>query len=248
MRPLRLRLSVLVIGWAAVVAVGAQGRTPPSDAQLRAAVTRSLQDHRLQRGKDPQVDVSGGIVTLRGQVRSLWEKDETIKWARAVEGVTTLVSDLVIARAESDKKISDAIGDRVLHYGRFTVFDDISARVRDGVVTLEGVVTAQAKANDIQDMTSRIQGVQALRNQIRVYQTSQSDDQLRATIARQIFQDADLERYARESNPPIRIIVEHGQVTLKGFVYAALDKQRIDAIVRPIFGILKLENQLQVVR
>ena len=248
MRNLRLLPILVLLGAPVAIAGAAQNRTPTSDKQLQTAVLRSLQDHHLQRGKDPQVEVLDGTVTLSGQVRSLWEKEETIKWARAVDGVSKLISDLVIARAESDKKISEALGDRVLHYGRYTVFDDISALVRDGVVTLEGVVTAQEKSDDIQDMAARIQGVQRLTNNIRVYPASQSDDQLRLTIAQRIFADPDLERYSRESNPPIRIIVERGRVTIKGFVYSALDKQRVDNLVRDIVGILKFEDQLQVAR
>jgi osmotically-inducible protein OsmY len=224
----------------------AYAETPPSDRQLQAAVIKSLQDHHLVRGKDPQVEASGGTVMLSGQVRSLWEKEETIKWSRAVAGVKTLVSDLEIARAESDKKISDTLGERVLHYGRYTVFDDISGRVLNGAVTLEGAVTAEEKSNDIQEMAARIQGVQAVTNKLRVYPASQADDRLRAAVAQRIFGDPDLVRYAQQVNPPIHIIVEHGTVMLKGFVDSMVDKQRVDSRVRDIFGLQKLDNQLQI--
>jgi hyperosmotically inducible protein len=218
------------------------------DRQLQAAVVRTLQDHKIRRGNNVQVMASGSTVTLSGEVRSLWEKNEAIRLARAVEGVSTLVSDLTIAMAESDKKIVEALTDRVLHYGRYSVFDDIDARVKNGVVTLGGFVTDPVKSDDILDMASRIQGVQSVQNHLEAYPVSQSDDRLRVELATRIYQHPDLQDYARQANPPIHIIVMNGRVTLKGYVYAPLDKQRIEGLVRENIGVMKLDDQLQIAR
>jgi len=194
------------------------------------------------------VMVENGTVTLSGEVRSVWEKNEAIRLARQVEGVHMLVSDLTIARAESDKKISDDLTKGVLHYARYGIFDDLSSVVRDGVVRLEGLVTAPAKATDIEDIASRIQGVQAVQNEIQTTPVSQSDDALRNRLALQIYQNPDLATYAGQANPPIHIIVVNGRVTLKGFAPSALVKQQVEFIVRGTSGVFKFDSQLQLAR
>lgn len=211
-------------------------------------VVGTLQQHRLRRGNNPQVTVQDGTVRLEGEVRSLWEKNEAIALARKVEGVQTLVSALTIARAESDKKISDELTDKVLHYARYGIFDDLSSIVRNGVVRFEGVVTLPKKAEDIEDLASRIQGVQAVENEIKPLPVSQSDDALRSELAYRIFQYPDLAIYAGRANPPIHIIVMNGRVTLKGFVPSALMKQEVEFIARGVEGIFTFDSQLQVAR
>lgn len=230
------------------IAARTQSRPAPSDERIRTLVVDTLQQHRLRRGNNPAVAVENAAVTLSGEVRSLWEKNEAIKLALQVEGVQRLVSDLTIARAESDQRISDELTERVLHYARFGIFDDLSSNVRNGVVRLEGLVTSPTKATDIADLASRIQGVQAVQNEIKPLPVSQSDDALRYTLASQIFQNPDLAIYAGQANPPIHIIVMNGRVTLKGFAPSALVKQQVEFIVRSTPGVLKFESQLQATR
>ena len=211
-------------------------------------VVDTLQQHRLRRGDNPQVAVQDGTVRLEGQVRSLWEKNETIKLARQVEGVRTLVSALTIIRAESDKRISDQLTERVQHYARYGMFDDLSSTVRNGVVRFEGLVTSPDKAEDLEDLASRIQGVQAIENDIKPFPVSRSDDALRFELASRIFAYPDLAIYAGRANSPIHIIVMNGRVTLKGFVASAFVKQQVEFIARSVEGIFKFDSQLQVVR
>ena len=50
------------------------------------------------------------------------------------------------------------------------------------------------------------------------------DDQLRVQVARSIFRDPVLSRYAMQAVPPIHIIVENGHVTLEGVVSTEMEK------------------------
>src|ERR1700694_1067856 len=121
-------IALVVVLAMASAASGAQPRSP-SDQQIQTEVTRQLQDHHLRRGDNPTVAVTDSTVTLTGQVQSLWEKNDAIQVARKVDGVRRLISDLTIARAESDKAIAEAITKRVLQYDRYTIFDDVNVGV-----------------------------------------------------------------------------------------------------------------------
>jgi osmotically-inducible protein OsmY len=247
MRNLR-RMHVLAV----VLALGATEGTAraqsqaPGDQRIQAAVVRKLQDEKLRRGNDPAVTVTDGVVTLTGQVRSLWEKEAAIEAVRKTSGVTKTVIDLAIAQAENDRAIADQLRNRVLGYTRYSIFDDINARVENGAVTLDGMVTDSSKASDVREMAARIQGVQAVQNNLKTYAASQSDDRLRAELARRIFQNPSLQTYATALNPSIHIIVDHSAVTLIGFVNSAMDKQQVESVVRGTPGILKVSNELKV--
>src|SRR5580692_12015902 len=118
----------------------AQSQTA-SDQRIQTAVVRKLQDEKLRRGNNLEVMVKDGVVTLTGQVRSLWEKEATIEAVRKINGVTTTVSDVTIAQAENDRAIADELRKRVFGYTRYSIFDDINASVENGAVRLDGIVT-----------------------------------------------------------------------------------------------------------
>src|SRR5471032_795379 len=47
----------------------------------------------------------------------------------------------------------------VNHYAQFTIFDDVSATVKDGVVTLIGRVTMPYKKSDLEKRIAKLDGV-----------------------------------------------------------------------------------------
>ena len=64
----------------------------------------------------------------------------------------------------------------VNRYTQFTIFDDVNASVKDGVVTLTGKVTMPYKQHDIEKRVAKIDGVRQVRDQINVLPVSQFDD------------------------------------------------------------------------
>ena len=105
---------------------------------------------------------------------------------------------------------------RCWRYPQFTIFDDVSAVVADGVVTLKGKVTMPFKKHDIEKRVAKVPGVTHVENRIGVLPVSQFDDELRYAVARAIYGSSAFWHYASMVNPPIHIIVEGGRVTLTG--------------------------------
>jgi osmotically-inducible protein OsmY len=137
------------------------------------------------------------------------------------------VSAAVASADTGDRKNFDLFNDvsrSVNHYSQFTIFDDVSATVKDGVVTLVGRVTMPYKKNELEKRVAKVDGVRQVRDQITVLPVSQSDDQLRYRIARTIYGNPNFWNYAIGANPSIHIIVEHGHVTLTGVVNSDVDR------------------------
>src|SRR3989475_10239368 len=86
-----------------------------------------------------------------------------------------------------DFQIFKDVAASVDRYTRFTIFDDVSASVKDGVVTLTGKVTMPYKRDDIEKRVAKVNGVVTVRDQITVLPVSQFDDDLRYRIARSIY-------------------------------------------------------------
>jgi hyperosmotically inducible protein len=123
-----------------------------------------------------------------------------------------------------DLQIANDVSKAVNRYSYFTIFDDVTIAVRDGVVTLGGKVTMPYKRDDIEKRVLKVEGVRDVRDQIGVLPVSLNDESLRTRIARAIYGNANFWNYAVMPNPPIHIIVEHGRVTLTGVVQSDVDR------------------------
>jgi hyperosmotically inducible protein len=131
------------------------------------------------------------------------------------------------AGAATDRKDFQLLKDvatSVDRYVHFTIFDDVNANVKDGVVTLTGRVTMPYKKDDIEKRVAKIDGVRGVQDKISVLPVSQFDEQLRVRIARAIYSNANFWNYAIMPNPPIHIVVERGRVRLTGVVNSDVDR------------------------
>ena len=164
----------------------------------------------------------------------------------AVAGVLLMAN---VALAESidtrkDFQVLKDVATSVERYTRFTIFDDVSASVKDGVVTLTGKVTMPYKRSDIEQRVAKVNGVVTVRDQITVLPVSQFDDELRYRIARSIYSNSNFWNYAIMANPPIHIVVDHGRVTLTGVVQNNVDRMLARSLATQ-FGAFSVTNALK---
>jgi hyperosmotically inducible periplasmic protein len=123
-----------------------------------------------------------------------------------------------------DEQIAKAIRHEVVTYPYYSIFDDINYRIANGQVELIGAVNQPFKKKDIERLVFKIPGVNSVANGLKVLPTSIEDDRLRLQIARAIYRDPALSRYAIQAVPPVHIIVDNGHVTLTGVVSNELEK------------------------
>ncbi|HUF23666.1 MAG TPA: BON domain-containing protein [Vicinamibacterales bacterium] len=105
-----------------------------------------------------------------------------------------------------------------------TVFDHVAASATGGVVTLTGKVTSTSKRDQLETEVATVPGVRQVVNRIGVLSSSAADDALRHRVARAIYGHASFRRYAAMTQPPIRILVDGGRVTLAGDVRTAVER------------------------
>jgi hypothetical protein len=206
----RVRWGFLAAVLLAGPVAAAQQHTPLTDQQIQSQVEHRLSEKPLA---SVTVAVRNRVVTLTGIVANVWAKNETIEQARGIHDVESVVSEITIARGESDLATADEIAKRVRRYVFYTIFDDVSGTVSDGTVTLRGRVTMPYKAQEIAELASRVHGVQDVINEIGTLPVSTFDEQLRYAIAAGIYRDPLFWNYAIQVNPPIHVVVEHGRVT-----------------------------------
>jgi osmotically-inducible protein OsmY len=214
--------------------------------RLEREVREELRGERDLRRLD--VTVAGMEVTLTGEVETFWSKSEAIRRALEVDGVETVVSEIEIPPAESDEKLVEEVVKAMQRYPYYTLFDYLDGRINGGAVTLMGKVTSERdKAGELFERVAKVPGVQDVQNQIETLTPSSADNNLRRTIARQIFGSTHFQRFSTQRNPPFHIIVENSVVTLVGYVQGEIEFREMEQIVRHTQGVLRVVNQLQTV-
>jgi hyperosmotically inducible periplasmic protein len=145
---------------------------------------------------------------------------------------------------------SASVDERVRHalatIPYYNVFDDLSFRVDNGVVTLFGEVTQPVVKDDAGSSVKHIEGVTAVNNEIEVLPLSPFDNQIRRATYRAIYGYPALQRYAEGVVPAIHIIVKDGHVTLKGVVATEMDKQIAFMRANGVPNVFSVDNDLQV--
>ena len=150
------------------------------------------------------------------------------------------------AATPNDADIAKGVRHEVLMYSHFTMWDDVNFRVNSGNVELFGAVSQPFKKDDIRRLVQSIPGVASVTNEIKVLPLSPFDDRLRLQVARAIYRDSVLSKYAMDPAHPIRIIVANGHVTLYGAVDSAMDKNVAGIRAGQVFGAFSVDNKLVV--
>ncbi len=234
-----LTLYLVQPGLAVAGAAAVQRSEAAVAEEVRRAISAEGELRRLS------VSVAGSEVTLSGSVPTLWVKQDAIKRALKVDGVETVVSDIELPRLKSDFNLASNIGSAIGGYLHYTIFDYVDGVIRNGVVTLTGSVTPDRdKAREITDEIARVRGVQEIRNEIVTLPTSFGDDQIRVALFRRIFGNIHFERISH-ANPPFRLVVHHGVVSLYGVVQSQIEYLELESIARFTSGVLRVNNHLK---
>jgi osmotically-inducible protein OsmY len=229
----------------------AGGAAFADDAAIQKKVEQRLAKAHLDQTGDVQVAVKDGAVTLSGVVTrmdaSLAAQRAALKESKTVANGLKVVPDV----ERKDSEIQKDIEDQILRYSFYTVFDSVGIGVQDGVVYMNGSVNQPYRKDDMERLVSRVDGVRGLKNDIHVQAVSFFDDQLRQQLVRRIYGNEMFVRYANWANPPIRIIVDRGKITLTGYVNNKVEQTVLGHIANQTlaFGVdnqVKLESDRNV--
>jgi len=215
------------------------------DATIKSIIENRLAKHGLLKGNTIEVMVQNGSVTLSGTVGCLSNKKQAEEAVKGIDDVTTVLNNLVIKKVNrTDQQIANEVAKKIRNYVFHDIFDWVTGRVDQSVVTLMGYVEEPWRKEDIGRLVEQIKGVEKIVNNLEVLPNSPMDDQLRVASARLLFHNPMFHKYANRTQPPIHIIVRNGHILLMGYVQNNVEKTMAERILRNGVSAFSITNNL----
>lgn len=170
----------------------------------------------------------------------------TRRFLTTMAGIGLMGASLLASSNPAPRTLEDQVRHEILMVPYIGVFDNLSYKVDNGVVTLSGQVTQPVRKTDVERAVASINGVVAVNDQIEVLPLSPMDDQIRVRTLRTMLRSAPLDKYFQGVQPGIRIIVKNGDVTLDGFVLNNGDRQIAYMTASQVPGVFSVTNNLQL--
>src|ERR1051326_2060646 len=147
---------------------------------------------------------------------------------------------------KAQARIVKEVRHQILMLPDFGTFDNIAFKLNGYDVVLVGQVTRPLLKSEAERVVKKIEGVERVENRIEVLPPSGFDDRIRRDVFNAIYRYAPLQHYGVGSNRPIRIIVNHGNVTLEGVVDRESDKNMAGLRANGVPGVFSVRNNLFV--
>lgn len=145
------------------------------------------------------------------------------------------------------RPVENRIRQELVRMPFLSLYDNLSFTVDEyGNVTLRGETIRPTIRTDAENLVRKVEGVAAVENRIEVLPLSPYDNGLRLRVARAVYGAPALNRYLLHPNPPIRIIVKDGNVTLKGVVANDADRTIAGIQASSVAGAFSVANELRV--
>jgi len=234
---------------AAVLAIPALAQTAGSgryDQQIQADVTKLLSSKDKWKGVTASTE--DAIVTLNGSLKILIDKIDLGKKVDKIKNVNGVRNHIEISGSASDVELKEKLADK-LRYDRVgygILFNNLTLDVQNGVATIGGQVRDYPSRDSAIAIATTMPGVKDVVDNIEVLPTSGMDDDLRIRVARAIYGNNVLSRYALDPQKPIRIVVDNGHVSLYGVVDSAMDKQIAVTQAKSVPNVFSVEDHLMV--
>ena len=219
-----------------------------NDQQIQQAVSQKI--HGSKQLQNVNSSVEDGMVTLTGTVNLYQDKLNAAKKIKKVANVSGVRNQIAVAGTNvSDSQLEQKLAKK-LAFDRVGYFDNtfnyLALEVENGVVTIEGDTVYDTPKDSAMAIVAGTPGVKDVVDNVKVLPASFFDNSLRVRIARAIYRDPVLSRYAIDPVHPIRIVVDNGHVTLYGSVMNTMDKNVAGIRAGAVPGTFSVENKLVV--
>ena len=167
-------------------------------------------------------------------------------WVSSLMAGVLLMAPALVWGGTGAKTLDEKVRHELNVLPFFSVFDYLTYRVDGDKVILMGEVTRPVLKHDAETVVSRISGVSAVDDQIKVLPLSGFDDRIRLAEFRTVYGNTVLQRYAVVPSAPIRIVVKNGNVTLEGFVHSQMDRSVAGVAASAVPGVFSVTNNLAI--
>ena len=227
------------------------------DAKTTASVKAALALHKELSKRTISVRTRDAIVLLTGEVASVTEKKvagELVRNVPDVEGLDNLLAvtpELATEAAGQDRSLGQKLDDTALTAkvrGAFALHKhlkdlDISVRVREATVLLDGVVQTRNQMELARAWAQQVDGVQQVESFLEVKeegQTGQTIEQLAERVESILMQNDNLASYR------LRASAVGGNVVLDGEVETSAERELAELLAERITGQDRLRNRIEV--
>ncbi|MEV6873389.1 BON domain-containing protein [Amycolatopsis sp. NPDC051128] len=214
------------------------------DHHLKNAVTDELAWTPSVNAEGIGVTVSGGVATLSGHVGTYPEKEEALRAATRVHGVTTAADKILVRHGPGVPADVDLAREAMIVFDRRTVLvpkDSVQVDVRDQMVTLRGSVDWHHQREAARRAVAALPGVSGVRNLITL---RPSPGVTAAETKAQIT--AALARHAPGFAQHVEVGIDDGQVTLTGQVLTPAERQSAEQTAWFGPGVTAVDNQVKL--
>ncbi len=166
--------------------------------------------------------------------------------------LTCIALSIVTANAQgspdkrSGRTIEQSVRQQILKMPRYEVFDYIGYDVSGSTVTLYGKVYNAVNKDSAEKRVEDIPGVEHVVNNIEVLPLGGFDNSIRRNLYSSLSRTAGLSRYLWPTSPSVRLIVDHGHVTLEGYVSNESDRNLMNLIANSVSNVFSVTNNLKV--
>lgn len=227
----------------------------PSSAEQSSAGSAQTQDANAQtrlnkkQFSNVKVNVQNGIATLTGTVDLYEYKVDAGKRVAHAKDVTAVRNEIQVNGPDlSDAALQQKLGKELAYNreGYGSIFDAITLKVENGVVTLGGHSHDYPNRDAALALAATTPGVKQVVDEIQVDPVSTMDWQTRIAVARAIYGFPTMTKYAIDPVRPIRIAVQNGHVELYGTVDSQSDKNVAYMRADSVPGVFSVKNYIQV--
>jgi osmotically-inducible protein OsmY len=216
-----------------------------TDEEVKRDVVDELYWDDSVDASDISVAVDRGVVSLSGTVPSHRTAASAVEDARRVYGVTEVQNHLGVSYPGT-APVTDDVEIQSRIQNAFSLDPDIDSLdirvgVEDGMVTLDGSISALWKKFHAEDIASRQPGVVTIRNNMAVVPTKDVRDK---EIADNIL--ASLKRKRLLAEEDIDIQVKNGVVELTGLVPTWIARRVVNETARYTPGVLHVVDNMGV--
>jgi len=213
-----------------------------TDLELKKDILAELAYEPSVNAADIGVSVNEGIVLLNGSVSSYVAKLVAVRAAKRVAGVKGVADEVVVDLPDSSRRTDDEIAADAAKSIDWLIevpTGAVTAMVRNGWLTLEGVVEWAHQKIAAEEAVQRLPGVIGISNLI-IIRPKQASSDVSAAIK------AAFERHALLDAEKITVETSGNKVVLRGVLDNCIEREEAERAARSAPGVSEVENHIVI--